>query len=88
MNFKNFRNYEVLNENPRIVYVEADYIGAPNEYAKCIGYIQEFEDEKLLIFSADRTERTKQLFKKCTLKQLLNPQEKIVIKIDEKVGVN
>lgn len=81
MKFKNFRNYEVLNENPRITYVEVDYIDAPNEYAKCIGYIRELKNEKLLIFSADRTERTKQLVKECTLRQLLNPQEKIVINL-------
>lgn len=84
MEFRNLRNYEILNENPKITYIEADYVGA-NEWGKNYGYIRELEGEKMCIFSADRPERLKKIFKESMLKDLLSPKEYEIIKIG---GIN
>lgn len=77
MEVMNLRNYEVINENPRIIYVEGDYINAPSDWAKNYGYVKESEEETICIFSADREERLKKLFKESMIKDLLNPYKVI-----------
>lgn len=68
----NLRNYEILNENPRIIYAEGDYINASSDWAKNYGYVKETEKETICIFSADREERLKKLFKESMTKDLTN----------------
>lgn len=65
------RNYEILNENPRIIYAEGDYINAPSDWDKNYGYVKETEKETICIFSADREERLKKLFKESMIKDLI-----------------
>jgi hypothetical protein len=79
MEIKNLRNYEVLNENPRITYIEADYINC-TEWEKNYGYMKEIGEEKMFIFSADRPDRLKKIYKESCVKNVLEPKETIVIK--------
>ncbi len=77
MEVRNLRNYEILNKNPRIVYAEGDYINAPSDWAKNYGYVKETEKETICIFSADRDERLKKIFKESMIKDLMNPRKVI-----------
>lgn len=79
MEFKNFRNYEVLLENPKITYIEADYIDC-TEWEKNYGFVQKIGNEMLHIFSADRNERLKKIYKKSCVKNVLEPKVYDVIR--------
>ncbi len=73
----NLRNYEILNKNPRIIYVEGDYINASSDWDKNYGYVKETKKETICIFSADREERLKKLFKESMIKDLTNSYQVI-----------
>lgn len=83
MEIKNIRNLEVLNENPKVLYAEADYIGA-KELEKVYGFIYTINGEKINVFNANAGQRIKDIFKKCCVRDALNPKQYKVIK----VGVN
>ena len=80
-NVKNLRNYEILNENPRVVYIEGDYeeTGLRATY----GYKQVFEDTVYLIFNANMSEKVKEIFKSSCLRRILTPEyeERIFVKV-------
>lgn len=46
----NLRNYEILNKNPRIIYVEGDYINASSDWDKNYGYVKETKKRNYLYF--------------------------------------
>lgn len=73
MEFKNFRNYEVLLENPKITYIEADYVDC-TEWEKNYRFVQKIGNEMLHIFSADRNERLKKIYKESCVKNILEPK--------------
>lgn len=79
MKFKNFRNYEVLLENPKTTYIEADYIDC-TEWEKNYGFVQKMGNETLHIFSADRSERLKKIYKESCVKNILEPKVYDVIR--------
>lgn len=70
-------NYEVLNENPRIIYIEREYEGIH-------GYQENTENEIKLIFNKNASERVKEIFKKSCVENILNPKQYEFIK----VGIN
>lgn len=78
--FENYRNMEVLNQTPKIIYVECDYINAPNEWSKNYGFTNKVEDTTYLIFCADRPERLKEIYKRDMIKNILEPKHYEIIK--------
>lgn len=84
MEIKNIRKYETLNINPKVVYAEADYIGA-TEWQKKYGYIKKEGNETIVILSADIEERLKEIFKKSMLDNILNPKQYIITVVKEGV---
>ncbi len=71
-------NYEVLNENPRIIYIEREYQGIHR-------YQENTENEIKLIFNKNASERIKEIFKKSCIQNILNPKQYEVIKIGGKI---
>ena len=79
-NIKNLRNYEILNENPKVVYVEGDYeeTGLKATY----GYKRVIGDTIYLIFNANMSEKVKIIYKNSCLNRTLTPnyEERIIVK--------
>ena len=65
---------ELLNENPRILYVEEDYEGI-------MGYIERTERETKVIFRKNASEIIKNKFKKICVQNILNPKQYETIKV-------
>lgn len=65
---------ELLNENPRILYVEKDYKGI-------IGYIERTESEIKIIFRKNASEIIKNKFKKLCIQKILSPKQYETIKV-------
>lgn len=80
--FENYRNMEVLNQTPKIIYIECDYINAPNEWSKNFGFINRCENITYLIFCADRPESLKETYKNSMVKNILEPKQYEIIKKD------
>ena len=45
MEIKNIRNFEILNEKPKVLYAEADYVGG-TELQNIYGFVYEINNEK------------------------------------------
>lgn len=83
MKFENFRNEEILNENPRLIYVEADYKEIKDDFSKYVGYVERTENEEKCILCADVPEKIKQIFKKSMLEDFLHPKQYKIIGLEE-----
>ena len=66
--------YELLNENPRILYVEKDYEGIHV-------YQEETSTEIKLIFNKNASDKLKEIFKKSCVNNILNPKQYETIKV-------
>ena len=66
--------YEVLNENPRIIYIEREYEGI---YV----YQEKAENEIKLIFNKNASGKVKEIFKRCCVNNILNPKQYESIKV-------
>ena len=84
MKIKNIRNLEILNENPKVLYAEADYIGA-TELQNVYGFVYEIDNEKVNIFNVNASLKLKEIFKKSCIEHALNPRQ---YDVKRKAGVN
>lgn len=69
--FRNFRNYEVLCEFPKISYVECDYRDKQAEgLRQMYGHTYNVRNEEINVFNANMSDKVKEIFKKSCLKKL------------------
>lgn len=84
MEIKNIRNFEILNEKPKVLYAEADYVGG-TELQNIYGFVYEINNEKVNVFNVNASSKLKEIFKKSCIEHALNIKQYDVIK---KVGAN
>lgn len=80
MEIVNIGKVEILNENPRVLYAEADYVGAIG-LQNIYGYICKINGEKVNVFNAKATQKVKEIYKKSCIDSALNPKQYETIKV-------